>query len=380
MISFTQPPVMSKSRLHQKEASTSRSIQQLIQNDPTFSLEQVSDISAEVDSDGHTLLHAAAFSGATQVVDEIFKRLGSDEEIRKFCNLITSVDKKTALVIACERNHLEIVKQLYDRTDRNVAGSLFSPLHVAAINGHTKIVEYLVKERDENVDSLQDVYGFTPLHLAAQYNQVEMVSYLIDELNANKNIPCTTEKMLPIHTAILNNNLEVLKALLHRHSKECETSHEKFYEMLINDHIHINPLLLAIANVQQEEKDAPSSSLEMVKFLVNDLKADYSLAGNNGLSALHLCAERGDCELIKFFVEEKHEKVNQVTDVTKDTPLYLAALNNHLAASKLLLELGADPSIQNWRGRTILSTLQELSSKNDQFNDIYNLILSKSTQ
>nr|CAG4708712.1 unnamed protein product [Naegleria fowleri] len=389
----SQPPFMNKT-LIQDQSDQGRTIQKVLQlfvghsghEESILSslLDSISDVLSERDSDGHSLLHVAAFVGSDALVDKLFveKLQNNPEKIREFCNLTTINDKKTALMIACERGYLEVVKKLYDYTDKNASETLFSPIHVAAINGQNKILEYLVKEKKENVDSQQDVYGYTPLHLAAQYGHTETVAFLIDELNANKNIQCTTERMLPIHTAILNNNLQVLKALVHRHSQEANTTNAKFYETLSNDHIHINPLLLAIANTHAEDDKYVSpetlqASAEMVKFLVNELNADYSLAGNNGISALHMAAEAGNCELIKFFVTEKHENVNQLTDITKDTPLYLAAINNHLEATKLLLELGADKDIENWRGNTPLSVVKNLASKNDDYKPLYEFLKSQ---
>ncbi|KAG2387228.1 hypothetical protein C9374_001560 [Naegleria lovaniensis] len=386
----SQPPFIRKTHI-QDQSDQGKFIQQLIQSgihqqqgDLSLLLDPITNVLSERDSDGHSLLHAAAFIGSATLVDKLFEKLQfNPEKMKEFCNLTTAQDKKTALMIACERGHLDVVKKLYDYTDKNGKETLFAPIHVAAINGQNKVLEYLVKEKGENVDSQQDVYGYTPLHLAAQYGHAETVAYLIDELNANKNIQCTTERMLPIHTAILNNNLEVLKALVHRHSQDVKTSNAKFYETLSNDHIHINPLLLAIANSHAEDdknvthSETLKASAEMVKFLVNELNADYSLSGNNGISALHMAAETGNCELIKFFVTEKHENVNQLTDITKDTPLYLAVINNHLEATKLLLELGADKDIENWRGNTPLSVVKNLASKNDDYQPLYEFLQSQ---
>ncbi|EFC41974.1 predicted protein [Naegleria gruberi] len=341
--------------------------------------EDLTNIWSERDLHGHSVLHVASFVGVNnELFDRILQSVKDQSTLKEICNLKSS-DEKTALSIACERGHLEIVKKLYDLTDSS--NDLYSPIHIAAMNGHTNVVEYLVREKNVDVNSLMNIYGFTPLHLAAQYGRVEMVYYLIDELGAKKDIACTTEGMLPIHTAILNNNVEVLKALVHIHSKEHEVSTVKYYERLSNDHIHINPLLLAIANSHSEEEgvtpETLKASAEMVKFLVNELDADYSLSGNNGISALHMASEVGNCDLINFFVTEKKEKVDQVCDITEDTPLYLAVINCHLDAVKLLVSLGADINAKNRRGNSPLSIAQELSSKHEKFQNINQFLSSQ---
>ncbi|KAL9642184.1 hypothetical protein ABK040_007187 [Willaertia magna] len=317
------------------------------------------------DDDGHTLLHWAVFQNKIKLVDNLLNQVGENKE---FIN-IKSKDNKTALIIAVEQGRLDIVKKLYPLSKVNISAfetedkqSSYLPIHIAALNGNIKILEYLVKEEKEDVNMPDNQFGYTPLHFACQYNQLEMVNYLINELNANINIISKIDKLLPIHIAILNNNLEIVKALVHYHVENKELKKEEFYLQLMNDHIHLNPLYLAIIN----SKDQNRKAAELTIFLINELNADYSKEGNNGVSALHLASEQGNCELINFLIENKNEDVNQVTDITNETPLYLAAINNQLDAVKLLIsKYHAKVDVKNSNGKTILNTLKEMSSSNE---------------
>lgn len=66
-------------------------------------------------------------------------------------------DDMTLLMLAAERNSVETIKILLDHSevDINEITSIGSALHVAALNGHTQPIEYLLK-RNINTALLDD--------------------------------------------------------------------------------------------------------------------------------------------------------------------------------------------------------------------------------
>ncbi len=61
-----------------------------------------------------------------------------------------------------------------------------TPVHLAAINGHTETVKYLIEEAKVNLD-VEDENGMTPLYYAIKYGKFETAELLV-EAGANPNI------------------------------------------------------------------------------------------------------------------------------------------------------------------------------------------------
>ena len=96
------------------------------------------------------------------------------------------MDNWTALHFAANEGKLDIIKELLTHSDIEVecfSSIMRTPLHLAAIRGHTNIVRSLisyganknVKDFDEN----------TPLHYASEYGHIECIIYLVKEAEAD---------------------------------------------------------------------------------------------------------------------------------------------------------------------------------------------------
>nr|CAD1841714.1 unnamed protein product [Ananas comosus var. bracteatus] len=103
----------------------------------------------------------------------------------------------------------------------------------------------------------------------------------------------------------------------------------------------------------------------------------------NGRGAFHVAATEGKIDVCKYFVEELGLDVN-VTSYKGDTPLFHAALENHLAVVEYLLDHGADPSIPDERGYTVLhcASRERVHCPSLRFTreghcEVVNLLLSK---
>lgn len=87
-----------------------------------------------------------------------------------------------------------------------------TPLHYAAMNGHSKTCDALITEGNANVNS-QDRLGFTALHQAAAYENVETCKLLITK-EANLNIE-TKDGDTPLNlAAVVYGNIEVSQLLI----------------------------------------------------------------------------------------------------------------------------------------------------------------------
>lgn len=79
--------------------------------------------------------------------------------------------------------------------------------------------------------------------------------------------------------------------------------------------------------------------------------ADHKAVNNDGSTLLHRSAANGHVMMCKFWVTKKELDVN-AKDSRGDTPLHLATRCGITATIALLVEIGADKSIQNNLGKT----------------------------
>jgi ankyrin repeat protein len=70
----------------------------------------------------------------------------------------------------------------------------------------------------------------------------------------------------------------------------------------------------------------------------NELHKKYR--GKHGETLLHLCAEKGETEMMKLFLRIS-VNVN-ILNKSKETPLHIACFNGHTECVKLLLEANAN--------------------------------------
>ncbi len=95
------------------------------------------------------------------------------------------------------------------------------------------------------------------------------------------------------------------------------------------------------------------------------------ITDSSGYTALHYAARAGNVEVVKLLFEFKANP-NPRTASGRDCPLHRSAYQGHENATRLLLENGADPLLQNADGQTALHKAVE--RKRDS---VVNLLLNK---
>jgi uncharacterized protein len=137
--------------------------------------------------------------------------------------------------------------------------------------------------------------------------------------------------------AAKSNDIEVMKLLL-----------EHGADPKINTGLNINALMLSagIAWASNQDRAGEEQVLEVVKFLVEDLKFDVNFVADTGETALHAAAYRGADSVVQYLVD-KGAKLD-VQDLSGRTPLQVAdgvEYGNSFAANPttaaLLRKLGA---------------------------------------
>ena len=115
---------------------------------------------------------------------------------------------------ACLDGDVTKLEQLYnaDKNALSLRDSVLTPLHVAAMQGHEDVVDFLLNHSCQ-VDALDDEHK-TALHLAAEAGYAEIVEKLLDK-GADVNAQ-TRSGDTALHAATLNSHEDVVRVLLER--------------------------------------------------------------------------------------------------------------------------------------------------------------------
>ena len=160
-------------------------------------LEWKPDLTKEVDENGWSPLHCAAYLGYTAIVEQLLDK--SPDKSVTYLGIKDS--KKTALHIAANRNHQDIVKLLLSRFPdccEQVDDKGNNVLHYAIMSEWYYAAGYIFKDnsllRVRRLINEKDAKGDTPLHLLASYqvydpflsenNRVDKMALNKDKLTA----------------------------------------------------------------------------------------------------------------------------------------------------------------------------------------------------
>ncbi|KAG8002523.1 Ankyrin repeat and SAM domain-containing protein 1A [Nibea albiflora] len=210
----------------------------------------------------------------------------------------------------------------------------YTPLHHAALNGHSEVVEALL--RNEALTNIADNKGCYPLHLAAWKGDEHIVKLLI-------------------HQGPSHPKLNEQSSVDHKEFKRCGP-----FDPYINAK---TPLDLA----------ALYGRLEVVKLL---LSAHPNLLSCNTKkhTPLHLASRNGHLSVVEVLLDAGMD-INYETE--KGSALHEAALFGKADVVQKLLSAGIDVNIVDQKGLTALDTVKDMPSQKSR--EIVALILGHMT-
>ncbi|XP_065576364.1 uncharacterized protein LOC136037570 [Artemia franciscana] len=229
-----------------------------------------------------------------------------------------SINSSTALHFAAYGPGLEVIKfvtgQKIGVNTKNINGQ--SALHIAAANGRENIVEFFLRETKVNFDD-PDNNGRTALHVAAKNGHKGAVEALLKK-NAKTDI-IDNGGNSPLHYAVANNHIDVVRILLR---KETNVDNNETTNGLTSLHI-----------------SAERGHLGLVDYLIKS-NAEINAKSGRAFTPLHFAAFRGHLKVVKVLIQNG-ANVNAV-DIQNCTPLHHASGNHQEQIVNVLLENGAN--------------------------------------
>ncbi|MDA9573632.1 ankyrin repeat domain-containing protein [Rickettsiales bacterium] len=283
-----------------------------------------------------------------------YSSLESQEKVINYLKYITQIEKsKITKELAKDifmLGNLEGVELLLAHEDINVNATDeygLTPLHWAAINGHSKVVELLLAKKDIN-PNVANKDGLTPLHLAADKGNLDVVELLLAKEDINLNA-ADKYGSTPLHRAAKNGHSQVVELLLAKEDINPNAANKD----------GLTPLHLA---VKYNHLAVEYNHLEVLKILVAKEGIGLNATDKHGYNILQRACNEGKEEIVKVIIDHiKIKTPNWLTEYINtptelgETPLAIAAISGHLNIVELLLEQeGIDVNADNDNGDTPL--------------------------
>lgn len=263
-----------------------------------------------------------------------------------------------------------------------------TPLHLATIDGHTGIVDYILNEKTSlrlsDILGAQDISGATPLHEAVRYGRTDIAELLlkagakVDALDSIGKTPLLLimpiESQFKSYSTLLSHGANINQKDMYGdtvlHVATMADAPVNVLELLVKKGAMVNernkqgvtPIEIAIEQEHSEQVDffansgadifaedmegnSPLSKAldrptpDMLKMLVG--KENISAKDSSGNTALHIAIQKdAPAEYIKYLIDAGSD-VN-ARNKNGDSVLFIAAQKNRRDAGDMLLEKNAD--------------------------------------
>jgi ankyrin repeat protein len=260
---------------------------------------------------------------------------------------------------AAREADFESLEMAYDRGGRvdwkNWTDNNSIPLHVAALEGHTEVVLWLLS-RKSPVNICNKYFLNTPLHYACSKAHSAIVSLLL-EYGATANVADKSD-VTPIHWASAQMDVDCVKWLIKNgaHVNVLNIRDETPLHFAAQNGYDANVVLLCQygAHVDVGDKKYGYSPLHYACRAghVSCVEHLIKFGANVGLESLekhtpmHRAAWAGHTDIVQILIKNK-ANVNAV-DIHGETPLHDAAMRNHFNTIEVLVHGGADKALKNY--------------------------------
>ncbi|KAK4281424.1 hypothetical protein QN277_012918 [Acacia crassicarpa] len=265
-------------------------------------------------------LQSAIRAGNVELAQQIISENG-DTELKELLSK-QNHSGETALYVAAENGHVDLVKELIRYHDIGMASvkarNGFDAFHIAAKNGFLGILMVL-KEAIPELSMTVDLSNTTALHTAAAQGHIDIVNFLLDQGSNLITISKSNGKTV-FHSAARNGHVEVVRALLNREPEIAMRIDKKGQTAL---HMAVK-----------------GQNLELVEELVKSFPSLTNSVDTKGNTALHIATRKGRLQIVGKLLENGGTDTD-VINKSGETPLDIAEKNGRSDVVSILQDHGA---------------------------------------
>jgi len=284
-----------------------------------------------VDCHSFTPIHLAVRRGHTGIVELLLHMPSMDANIGATVNASPPSGLKP-----WESDHLDVWRpNLSIKADKELptAGNL-TPLHFAAMEGRTEIVDLLLKWAGIHVAPL-DTKGFSPFDYSIQNGHLAVVKLLLEKLeNIGEPFTLCDKWLPPLDHSIQKGDLEVVKLLLEKG--------EPFTLLNCNKQMNMFEILLRLVT-EHDKKEIAVHLLDTLGLRTQPLACTITLSSSHQSVLLAVAARENHFKIIRHVLNwypevDPNASIELVAEQNLVTsPLHFAALGGHMEAVRELL-------------------------------------------
>ncbi|KAH9560922.1 hypothetical protein CY35_06G133900 [Sphagnum magellanicum] len=302
-----------------------------------------------VDCHGFTPIHLAVRRGHTRVVELLLTVPSMDANVAATVNASTPSGLKP-----WESDHFALCRPnlLLKAPEKLPPAGNLTPLHLAAMDGHTEIVELLLKWEGILVAQV-DTKGLSPFDYSLQNGHLGVVKLLLEKLEKVGEPFTLCDKWLaPLDHSLQKGHWEMVKLLLEKGEPFTPLNCEKQMSMFEN--------LLSMATEDDKKKRA-IQFLQILGLRTQTFAETSTQSSSHESMLLAVAASKNYSPMIRY-VLKWHPEVDANAAIQLDahqdlvaSPLHFAALGGHVEAVKeLLLHHNLDVNTKDNKNRTPL--------------------------